>query len=456
MGPGFFIQQGGGNTFLNCDSHENEDTLTSNGDGQSADGFGCHPTDTGDSGNLFHGCRAWWNSDDGWDFIHANETCTVEYSWSWYEGYKPDALSGGAPVALAAGNGNGFKGGGYDIPPTNVPAVPPQHVIRLNAAFYNKEAGFYANHSPVSQFFYNNTSYHNGTDFNMLGVASDGSTSISVGILRNNLAFAGALTSNTALGGGLISDEFNSWDTSLGVTVSAADFQSVAFAPPASCPAAYAPGGTTCVTATDTTSFAGMASARQADGSLPVLPFLRLASTSDLIDKGTNVGLPYSGKAPDLGCFETGLVFDGSDGGASSGSSSSSTSSTSSTGSTGSTGATATGSSAASSSGSTSTTGSAGGSGTTTSAGTASAKGSSSAGSLASAASGASASAGGSDSRASQGSSSSEDNATGQASGCSCYVARRSDASDVGGGSLVVLTAIAAMRRRRTRGARAS
>ena len=30
-----------------------------------------------------------------------------------------------------------------------------------------------------------------------------------------------------------------------------------------------------------------MASARQADGSLPVLPFLRLASGSKLIDKGT-------------------------------------------------------------------------------------------------------------------------------------------------------------------------
>ena len=71
MGPGFFIQAGGNNTFLNCDSHENEDTLTSNGDGQSADGFGCHPNQAGDTGNVFRGCRAWWNSDDGWDFINS-------------------------------------------------------------------------------------------------------------------------------------------------------------------------------------------------------------------------------------------------------------------------------------------------------------------------------------------------------------------------------------------------
>jgi MYXO-CTERM domain-containing protein len=315
MGPGFFVQRGGNNTFLNCDSHENEDTLTSNGDGQSADGFGCHPNQAGDTGNLFHGCRAWWNSDDGWDFINSQEACTVEYSWAWYQGYKPDALTGGAPVSLAAGNGNGFKGGGYGIPPSDVPAVPPQHIIRLNAAFFNKEGGVYANHSPVSQYFYNNTSYKNGTDFNMLGEANDGGTSISVGILRNNLAFGNALTSNITLGGGLISDEYNSWDTSLGVTVTDADFQSVAFAPPASCPEVYTPGGTVCVPPTDTTSFAGMASARQADGSLPVLPFLRLASTSDLIAKGVNVGLPFSGSAPDLGCFDTSLPYDAADGG---------------------------------------------------------------------------------------------------------------------------------------------
>lgn len=310
MGPGFFIQEGGGNTFLNCDSHENEDTLTSNGDGQSADGFGCHPDKAGDTGNIFHGCRAWWNSDDGWDFIKSQEACTVEYSWSWYHGYKPDALSGGQPVSLPAGNGNGFKGGGYDMPPNSVPAVIPQHILRFNVAFYNKDAGFYANHSPNNAYFYNDTGFMNHPDFNMLGVGSDDTSSISVGFLRNNLAFGGTLTSNMNLGG-LIDDQYNSWDSNMGITVANADFQSVAFAPPASCPAVYSAGGTVCVPPTDTTSFAGMASARQADGSLPVLPFLRLAAGSPEIDKGTTAGLPqpypaYVGAAPDLGAFEYG------------------------------------------------------------------------------------------------------------------------------------------------------
>jgi hypothetical protein len=315
MGPGFFLQHGANNTFLNCDSHENEDSLTSNGDGQSADGFGCHPNHAGDTGNIFIGCRAWWNSDDSWDFINAQEACTVEYSWAWYAGYKPDAITNGQPVPLTAGNGNGFKGGGYGDPQANVPATPPQHVIRQNCAFYNKANGLYANHEIVSPFFYNNTSFNNGTDVNMLGL--NGTTVTSVGLLRNNLAYsndAHALLSNMT-NGGPISDMFNSWDSTLNLTVKDSDFQSVAFSPPTSCPQGYAPGGTPCVSPTDMTTFAGMASARQADGSLPVLSFLRLAATSKLIDKGTNVGLPYSGIEPDLGCFESGLAFDPGDGG---------------------------------------------------------------------------------------------------------------------------------------------
>jgi len=44
--------------------------------------------------------------------------------------------------------------------------------------------------------------------------------------------------------------------------------------------------------------------ARQADGSLPDVSFMVLATGSDLIDVGTDVGLPYNGSAPDLGAFE--------------------------------------------------------------------------------------------------------------------------------------------------------
>jgi hypothetical protein len=58
----------------------------------------------------------------------------------------------------------------------------------------------------------------------------------------------------------------------------------------------------------DDSDFASVSSAdvtgpRQADGSLPELDFLHLAAGSDLIDAGTDVGLPCSGPC-DLGAFE--------------------------------------------------------------------------------------------------------------------------------------------------------
>jgi pectate lyase-like protein len=144
MGPGLFFVRGGNNLILNCDSHENYDPLSSSGAGGNADGFGCH-IGTGDTGNVFRGCRAWWNSDDGWDFIQAQEVVTVENSWSWYNGYLPDTTT-------ASGNGNGFKAGGYGIPATNVPANPPSHVVRNCVAFLNRAAGFLRQSSSCCRF----------------------------------------------------------------------------------------------------------------------------------------------------------------------------------------------------------------------------------------------------------------------------------------------------------------
>ena len=273
MGPGIFIQNGANNLVLNCDSHHNYDPMTSNGAGQSAAGFGCHIS-AGNKGNVFRGCRAWWNSDDGYDFINANEVCTIENSWAWYHGYLPDTMT-----AVSAGNGNGIKAGGYGA---MYVANAPQHVVRNCLSVFNKSAGFYANHHPDSPIFYNNTSYGNNPDFNMLGIDASGGSS-TVGVYRNNIALAGSLFSNRSN-----ADEVsNSW-TIMGITVSTADFQSV--------------------------SVTGLDAPRQADGSLPALSNFHLAAGSDLIDKGVDVGLPHAGSAPDLGCFETGLVTTGTGG----------------------------------------------------------------------------------------------------------------------------------------------
>jgi hypothetical protein len=259
MGPGLFISSGGGNLVLNSDSHHNYDELTSNGAGESADGFGGHP-EAGQAVNTFRGCRAWMNSDDGFDLISAYSPVVIENSWAWQNGYIPGTTT---PI----GNGNGFKMGGYggDYDPGGV-----KHTLRFSLAFNNKAAGVYANHHTVANDYYNNTSYNNHPNFNMLSVNSS-NVDVAMGKLRNNIAYGGTLYSNMS------SDTaYNSWTLPVGVSNN--DFNNML-----------------------TT---GWDAPRQADGSLPVLTSLHLKTGSDLIDKGTNLGFSYNGSAPDLGAFE--------------------------------------------------------------------------------------------------------------------------------------------------------
>ena len=262
MGPGLFIQNGNNNLVLNSDSHHNYDPYTSNGAGQSADGFGAH-IKANQPGNVFRGCRAWMNSDDGFDLINAYSPVTIENSWAWQHGYLP-----GTTTPLAAGNGNGIKAGGYGgVYVSN----GVKHTVRFSVAFANKAAGFYANHHTLALDFFNNTAFSNGVNYNMLGIAPDGSA-VNLGNLRNNLAYKGTATSNTA---GL-DMAFNSWTAA--VQISDGDFEDV--------------------------SASGWDAPRQADGSLPALRSYHLSATSDLIGKGVDVGLPFKGSAPDLGAFE--------------------------------------------------------------------------------------------------------------------------------------------------------
>jgi MYXO-CTERM domain-containing protein len=256
--PGIFIASGAGNLILNCDSHHNYDPLE---DGGNADGFGCH-SNGGD--NVLRGCRAYENSDDGFDFINAPGTCLVERSWSFRNGFIPNTNMAGA-------NGAGFKSGGFGEPP-NVPATGvPRHVIRFNVAFGNRAIGFYANHHPGGIDFFNNTAFDNPANYDMR-TASGGTSAHK---LRNNVAAAPGKDIVNFNGG---SADFNSW--TLPVSVSNADFISVDKA------LALMP--------------------RQADGSLPNVPFVQLVEGSDLIDKGEDVSLPFTGKAPDLGAYEWG------------------------------------------------------------------------------------------------------------------------------------------------------
>ncbi|MCS0583179.1 right-handed parallel beta-helix repeat-containing protein [Massilia pinisoli] len=262
MGPGLFIKDGGWNLVLNSDSHHNYDPYTSNGAGQSADGFGAHVS-AGHPGNVFRGCRAWANTDDGFDLINAFSPVTIEYSWAWQHGYLP-----GTHTPLPAGNGNGIKAGGYS---GKYVANGVKHIVRFSVAFDNKVSGFYANHHPLALDFFNNTAFGNATDFNMLGIAPDGGP-VYLGTLRNNVAYP----AGTRLKVAGADSASNSWDR--GLTLSPADFDSVA-----------------------TT---GWDAPRKPDGSLPDVPMFHPRAGSPVVDRGIDVGLPYRGRAPDLGAFE--------------------------------------------------------------------------------------------------------------------------------------------------------
>jgi hypothetical protein len=274
FGPGLFIDTGeGGNLILNCDSHDNYDKDGSQGDGQNADGFGVHYQTTGPS-TIIRGCRAWLNSDDGYDLISQEVPVTIENSWAFQNGYA----DGGA-TSPADGNGNGFKAGSSQ---TGI-----RHLIQNDVAWKNKASGFYANHSSGGNTWLNNTSYMNGTQYNMLASPpGDSSQTITltgdkVHRLRNNVGFP---NKNSNMGG--VDSASNTWDLNVSETN--------AF-----------------VSTTDT----GATGPRQSDGSPPDLDFLKPKPGGVLIDRGVDVMLPYVGAAPDLGAYEYGAIASGGTGG---------------------------------------------------------------------------------------------------------------------------------------------
>ena len=233
------------NLILNNDCHHQSYQLGGSG----GDGIGV--VYTKGTGNIVRGNRMWRNQDDGLDLWNSRYVL-VEDNWAWENGYDDDLVP-------TSGNGNGFKLGGDDTTDGN-------HTIRRNLSWRNKQTGFDENEADLTMDVFNNTAYENtgnGFQFNK-AVAY---------VLRNNLCLNDAVNLNAA-----VDDTDNSWNTPPGVTVTSADFLS--------------------------TDFTANTGSRQSDGSLPESDFLKLASGSDCINAGTDVGLSYLGAAPDLGAYE--------------------------------------------------------------------------------------------------------------------------------------------------------
>ena len=86
---GFWLGRGSNNLVLNCDAYRNHDFTSEGGRGGNVDGFGFHVR-PGSVNNVFRGCRAWFNSDDGFDLISTGEAVLIENCWAFYNGFDPN------------------------------------------------------------------------------------------------------------------------------------------------------------------------------------------------------------------------------------------------------------------------------------------------------------------------------------------------------------------------------
>jgi hypothetical protein len=276
MGNGWYLTDGASNLVLNCDAFNNRGL--DSGSLGNTDGFGCHPAHTSGTGNILRGCRSWFNSDDGYDCINAQAAVTFDHCWAFYNGYFTN-------FASSTGDGNGIKGGGYGLNGTNAPngkALPvpiPRHLIQFCLAVHNRANGIYANHHTGGNDWFNNTSYRNATDYNMVCALADNLTDVpGYGhVMKNNLGYNGGTEVKNL---DMVQSDVSCNYFTLTVTVAANDFVSL-----------------------DESLLMGP---RLTNGNLPYINFARLTNTSDCIDAGTNLGFAFYGAAPDLGAFEFG------------------------------------------------------------------------------------------------------------------------------------------------------
>lgn len=267
---GFYLINGSNNLILNCDAYRNWDYTSENGKGGNTDGFGCHPR-LGGKNNVFRGCRAWFNSDDGYDCIRAAEAVTFDHCWAFNNGYNK--------IFESLGDGNGFKAGGWGlVKDDRVPAKIPMHTVEFCLAVNNKASGFYANHQPGGGYWYNNSAYHNSINFNMLGRDVNFTKDIpGMGhVLKNNISLDARGEDTKWIDKEICTLVDNTFDSD--ITVKKSDFESL-----------------------DENQ---LTAPRNDDGSLPDITFMHLKPKSSLIDKGVDIGFPYKGNAPDLGAFE--------------------------------------------------------------------------------------------------------------------------------------------------------
>ena len=156
------------NLILNCNSYLNVDEGY-----EDADGFAAKLTSG--SNNVFDGCIAAFNADDGWDLFAKVQTgsigaVTIKNSLAYRNGYvflsdtnDSSSIDENGTLVKGKGNGNGFKMGGDGVVGGSIYDNPPNsgHKLENSYAFCNKMKGFDSNSCPNVKA-YNSVSFNNG------------------------------------------------------------------------------------------------------------------------------------------------------------------------------------------------------------------------------------------------------------------------------------------------------
>lgn len=254
--------------YINCDAYNNCDSISERIPGNGGVGFVNTQFEDPKTTIYYKNCRAWNNGDDGFS---CGSIGYMEYDGCW--SFNNGILEGG---------GNGFKMGWVDTYNGSLKRFYNNCIAVYNRAsgFTTNDARYIAAHIKV----FNNTSYHNGYYddwdvpvygffvYNSLGTAIEQLSRI----FKNNISYDNQNGAILVSRNALYSHSHNTWDIPL--EINDTDFLSI-----------------------DSTGIAGP---RQEDGSLPDLNFLKLSKDSKLINAGVKVGLPFNGKAPDLGAFQ--------------------------------------------------------------------------------------------------------------------------------------------------------
>ena len=214
-------------------------------------------------GNRFIRCRAWDNSDDGWDLYETDYSVKIIECWAWGSG-RAENFGWANDTGSFMGNGNGVKMGGNGTGGSSEGIHEAWNCVAFNCNKTGSVKGFDQNSHNGGEVLVNCLAFGCGYDF--MFEKSSTNCEYYNNVCFGNIEIAGGINSNNAM----LSTSDKAW-TNVIRGFGASDYVSL------SEDDAKAPRG--------------------ADGSMPT-KFARLKSGSVLIDKGLWKNIPYTDEFP--------------------------------------------------------------------------------------------------------------------------------------------------------------